>query len=319
MRIAFMGKGGSGKTTLAAAFIRHHTRQGIPVLAVDGDLNAHLHTALRLSGAPIALNEHAAAIFAALEGDRTDFQARGIVPDFGALPPSPQSHFITPRQHDPFLARFALREGSVTLLATGAHRAADLTHSCYHMASNPLELVYHRLLDEADDLVVADCTAGVDGVGTSLFMVHDLTIFVVEPTPKSTAVCADYLKLLRGRAIPVGIIVNQVRDPTDLAYVATQLPRSRILGAVAQSRAVRQSEQDDPTAFDAFVAEHTPLWARLTRRLRRHPRDWATYRARLVAIYQRECHAWWNAYYRTPLDDLWDRDYTYERARADHR
>lgn len=46
MRIAFVGKGGSGKTTLSALFSRHLTRSGAPVLAIDGDINQHLAEAL---------------------------------------------------------------------------------------------------------------------------------------------------------------------------------------------------------------------------------------------------------------------------------
>ncbi len=46
MRVAFVGKGGSGKTTLSALFARHVNRSGAPVLAIDGDINQHLAEAL---------------------------------------------------------------------------------------------------------------------------------------------------------------------------------------------------------------------------------------------------------------------------------
>ena len=42
MKIAFAGKGGSGKTTLSALFTRHLAAQGLPVVAVDADINQHL-------------------------------------------------------------------------------------------------------------------------------------------------------------------------------------------------------------------------------------------------------------------------------------
>ena len=42
MRIAFVGKGGSGKTTTAAAFSRYLAAHGRPVVAVDADINQHL-------------------------------------------------------------------------------------------------------------------------------------------------------------------------------------------------------------------------------------------------------------------------------------
>jgi CO dehydrogenase maturation factor len=49
MRVAFVGKGGSGKTTLSALFARWLSREGAPVLAIDADVNQHLGTALGLS------------------------------------------------------------------------------------------------------------------------------------------------------------------------------------------------------------------------------------------------------------------------------
>ena len=48
MRIAFVGKGGSGKTTLSALFTRHLVALGRPVLAIDADINQHLGQALGL-------------------------------------------------------------------------------------------------------------------------------------------------------------------------------------------------------------------------------------------------------------------------------
>lgn len=48
MRVAFVGKGGSGKTTLSALFAGSLARSGAPVLALDGDINQHLAHALGL-------------------------------------------------------------------------------------------------------------------------------------------------------------------------------------------------------------------------------------------------------------------------------
>ena len=71
MRIAFVGKGGSGKTTLSALFSRHLARSGAPVLAVDGDINQHLAEALGHDGEDLdapALGAHVAGIKDFLRG-----------------------------------------------------------------------------------------------------------------------------------------------------------------------------------------------------------------------------------------------------------
>jgi CO dehydrogenase nickel-insertion accessory protein CooC1 len=46
MKIAFAGKGGSGKTTLSSLFTRHLAEQGLPVVVIDADINQHLAEAL---------------------------------------------------------------------------------------------------------------------------------------------------------------------------------------------------------------------------------------------------------------------------------
>ena len=75
MKIAVAGKGGSGKTTIAATLARVLARRGREVLAVDADSNPNLGVSLGLS------REQAAAAAtvprdilrerAAPEGDRT--------------------------------------------------------------------------------------------------------------------------------------------------------------------------------------------------------------------------------------------------------
>lgn len=62
MKIAFVGKGGSGKTTLSSLFVRHLAATAQPVVAVDADINQHLGPALGLdeseAAALPALGEH---------------------------------------------------------------------------------------------------------------------------------------------------------------------------------------------------------------------------------------------------------------------
>ena len=48
MKIGISGKGGSGKTTISATLARVYARQGVSVLAIDGDPNPNLGMALGL-------------------------------------------------------------------------------------------------------------------------------------------------------------------------------------------------------------------------------------------------------------------------------
>lgn len=51
MRLAIAGKGGSGKTTISATLCRTLARDGYRVVAIDGDPNPNLATALGVSPA----------------------------------------------------------------------------------------------------------------------------------------------------------------------------------------------------------------------------------------------------------------------------
>ena len=58
MKVAFSGKGGAGKTTIAATLARAWAQQGRQVYAIDGDPNPNLGVALGiprdvLAGAPL--------------------------------------------------------------------------------------------------------------------------------------------------------------------------------------------------------------------------------------------------------------------------
>ncbi len=54
MKVAIVGKGGSGKTTIAATLARVFAQAGNPVLAIDGDPNPNLGTALGVEAPALA-------------------------------------------------------------------------------------------------------------------------------------------------------------------------------------------------------------------------------------------------------------------------
>lgn len=54
MKVAVSGKGGTGKTTIAATLARLFARSGYRVLAIDGDSNPNLAMSLGLDDAAMA-------------------------------------------------------------------------------------------------------------------------------------------------------------------------------------------------------------------------------------------------------------------------
>lgn len=126
MRIAFVGKGGSGKTTAAALFCRHLAADGRPVLAIDADINQHLAAALgedrtpphSLSADLRWLKEH-------LRGDNTRITSADVM--IKTTPPGRGSRLVGLDAADEVLRHFATTTAEgVRYLVTGPIEQTDV-------------------------------------------------------------------------------------------------------------------------------------------------------------------------------------------------
>ncbi|MGH4025393.1 MAG: ATP-binding protein, partial [Pseudonocardiaceae bacterium] len=158
MRIAFVGKGGSGKTTLSALFTRHLVMLGRPVLAIDADINQHFGQALGL------LDEQVAAIPAlgAELGWIKDY-VRGSNPRIPSAdemikttPPGRGSRMLRLDPDDELHRRFARPAAGAHLMITGEFEPEDIGVSCYHSKTGAVELYLIHLVDGTGQYVVVD-------------------------------------------------------------------------------------------------------------------------------------------------------------------
>src|SRR6266498_2201829 len=177
MKLAFVGKGGSGKTTLAALFSRHLASEGVPVLAIDADINQHLGEALGLDP------EQAAALPAlGLEIDRIKEHLRGSnrrITSTSSMvkttPPGTGSRLLRLTEDNPISAHFERWIHGVRLMATGPFQESDLGTACYHSKVGAVELLLNHLIDEPGEYVVVDMTAGADSFASDMFTKFDVT------------------------------------------------------------------------------------------------------------------------------------------------
>lgn len=314
MRIAFLGKGGAGKTTTAAGFINYMARKFPFVLAVDADVNAHLKGALHLedlSGQEHQLGELCDEIFEFLKGNRTDLGDRPLL---GTTPPSMKSNFVRPIADDQFVKKYAQRSGNIGLLTVGTYQESDVGGSCYHTKLRGLAAVFHHLLDSEEEIVVADTTAGTDNVATSLSFAYDLDVFVVEPTEKSVRVYTDFLSVAPQLGERVYVIANKVDCESDMEFINKHVDSSRLLGAIPHSRHLKRFEQGNREALEYFHAEQEAAFERVFELLSTRKRDWADYLNRLRATHEKVCRDWYNDFYGTQLDTKLDSEFSYEKA-----
>ena len=311
-----MGKGGSGKTTIAAAFISFLSDKGKGIVGIDADVNKNLGDVLGITQKPLPLSENFAAIAHYLEGNRQEIKDLGIekVPSFGSIPPSLSSVFIHLDKNDTFMDTYSVSQGRLRLLDVGKHSHNDFSNTCYHAKLNSLEIVLHHLLDKKDEYVVIDSTAGIDSLGTSLFMSYDLTVFVVEPTLKSINVFLEYQKATSAYGLHVKALINKVSSEEDKEFVAKYIKQQNIIGYIPESAHIHKLEQGDGDALNRFVTEYQSLFESILVESRGINRDWGKYLELLKVLFKRECDSWWSKYYDTDLLKIIDPKFKYDQV-----
>ncbi|MFI9151114.1 ATP-binding protein [Streptomyces sp. NPDC053367] len=307
MKIAFVGKGGSGKTTLSSLFIRHLAATGAPVIAVDADINQHL-------GAALGLDEAEAAALPAM-GDRLPLikdYLRGGNPRIASAetmikttPPGEGSRLLRVQETNPVYDACArpveLDGGAVRLMVTGPFTDADLGVACYHSKTGAVELCLNHLVDGPDEYVVVDMTAGSDSFASGMFTRFDITFLVAEPTRKGVSVYRQYKEYARDFGVELRVVGNKVQGPDDLDFLRAEVGED-LLVTVGHSDWVRAMEKGRPPRFDLLEDTNrsalSTLQAAADATYER--RDWERYTRQMVHFHLKNAQSWGNE--RTGVD-----------------
>jgi CO dehydrogenase maturation factor len=315
VRIAFLGKGGAGKTTTTASFVEYLAQRHELVIAVDADVNVHLQESLRLEGKANELGECFDLVAEKLKGERTDLDGRPMI---SSTPPSLRSNFIRPSFDDSFIQEYGLRKENVVLLTVGPYSKGDVGGNCYHSKLGSYTMILHHLLDTESDVIVADTTAGTDNVATSLNLAYDLNVFVVEPTMKSLSVYRDFLRLVPHLQDRVYVIANKIEDSEDLKFLQDHIPSDRLLGAIPFSKNLKRFEQGQDAALADFHKEQEEVFGKLYTVLCARKRNWSEYLQLLRGAHEKNSVDWYNDYYSTDLGTGYDPDFSYEKVLTNH-
>ncbi|MEU6550300.1 ATP-binding protein [Streptomyces sp. NPDC046915] len=301
MKIAFVGKGGSGKTTLSSLFIRHLTAAGAPVVAIDADINQHLGAALGLDDAQAAalpaMGERLSLIKDHLRGNNPRIASAATM--IKTTPPGEGSRLLRVREPNPVYDACArpveLDGGAVRLMVTGSFTDADLGVACYHSKTGAVELFLNHLIDGCDEYVVVDMTAGSDSFASGMFTRFDITYLVAEPTRKGVSVYRQYKEYARDFGVTLKVVGNKVQGPDDLDFLRAEVGDD-LLVAVGHSDWVRAMEKGRPPRFELLEEANS----RALRTLRSAAdatyelRDWERYTRQMVHFHLRNAHSWGN-------------------------
>jgi len=294
MRIAFVGKGGSGKTTLAALFSRYAALLGKRVLAVDADINQHLAMAL---GAP----EGFAPAPLAADMRLLKEYLRGANPLIGSAdemvkttPPGRGSRLLRLGERNPVMTAFARRVGGVELIATGEFEGDDIGVKCFHSKTGAVELLLNHLIDGKDDIVTVDMTAGADAFASGLFAKFDLLAVVVEPTRQSLGVWDQYAKYASGYGLRLVAVGNKVEDGRDEAFLRERLGDA-LIAAVPRSGFVRSMERGEAPDISELEPRVLGGLEVLRGTLAATERDWDAMHRASVEFHLKNAASWANA------------------------
>ncbi|MFG3364733.1 ATP-binding protein [Streptomyces sp. NPDC090032] len=302
MKIAFVGKGGSGKTTLSSLFIRHLAAMGAPVIAVDADINQHL-------GPALGLDDEQAADLPAM-GARLPLikdYLRGSNPRIASAdtmikttPPGEGSRLLRVRENNPVYDACArpveLDGGAVRLMVTGPFTEADLGVSCYHSKTGAVELCLNHLVDGRDEYVVVDMTAGSDSFASGMFTRFDMTFLVAEPTRKGVSVYRQYKEYARDFGVTLKVVGNKVQGQDDLDFLRAEVGDD-LLVTVGHSDWVRAMEKGRPPRFDLLEEPNAAALRTLrsTADAAYAGRDWERYTRQMVHFHLKNAQSWGNA------------------------
>ncbi|MGW1809655.1 ATP-binding protein [Streptomyces sp. NPDC002078] len=293
MRVAFVGKGGSGKTTLSALFSRHLAHSGAPVVAIDGDINQHLAYALGLDEGEV----FAAPPLSVRTGEIKEY-LRGTnprIPSVEAMvkttPPGRGSRLLRLLGDDEVHSHHVQEVGGVPLMVTGAFAESDLGVACYHSKLGAVELYLNHLVDGPGEYVVVDMTAGADAFASGLFTRFDMTFLVVEPTRKSVSVYRQYRDHAAEFGVPVAVVGNKVTGEDDLLFLKEHVGDD-LLAHFAQSSYVRAQEQG--RGHGELEPHNTRTLDLLRAAVDARPKDWAAFQKHAVEFHLRNAAAWAN-------------------------
>jgi CO dehydrogenase maturation factor len=244
MKLAISGKGGVGKTTLAALLAQAYADLGRNVLAVDADPSPCLAGAL---GFPPELRSklHPIAEMDQLIEERT-----------GAKPGTVGGFFTINPRVDDIPDRFSVAHRNVRLLEMGS---VDMGGSgCICPESALLKTLFTHLLFRQDDILILDMYAGVEHLGRATVDFVDALIVVVEPTRRSLGTAGQIKKLANDIGLTrLWLVGNKVRNQDEVDFLNAETPDIPVLGFMEANLAVQEADR-----LGIAVYDHVPTLRR---------------------------------------------------------
>lgn len=207
MILGFLGKGGSGKSTLSSLYALYAHQKGFKVLAVDADHNMDL-----------TYNLHEGELTAYIgQGIEDVLKCAGVSGGYREVFDLETPPEFSLDEEDTLMKRYAHKSSSgVYVMAAGPHTDKILyDESCSHSLVTPLKVYLPHLAIKGNEVVVVDEKAGTDSVGTGVTTGFTAAVVVAEPTVHGIKAAKQISELLEFYETPYVFVLNKVRSDND--------------------------------------------------------------------------------------------------------
>jgi CO dehydrogenase maturation factor len=237
MKLAVSGKGGVGKSTLAAALALLMARRGWKVLALDADPDANLAATL---GLPEVKRNQIIPI--SRQVDLIEKRTGAKVKQYGQL------FKLNPEVSDIADSYATLHEG-VSLLVLGAVEQGGSGCAC------PENVLIRALVTDLilykNEALVMDMEAGIEHLGRATANGVDAMMVVIEPGLQSIECARRIEKLSRDIGVRnIHFVANKVNGNQDEAFIEKAFPERHLLGMIPYCESIRQNDWNGRSVLD---------------------------------------------------------------------
>jgi CO dehydrogenase nickel-insertion accessory protein CooC1 len=227
MIIGFLGKGGSGKSTLSTKVINFLSQnKNNTVLAIDADYNMDLLHNFEAGDDLDFLGDDAKFLMKKVLGVDEKAMYTDIVLDKN------NANKFSISQPDEFTEKHSKKlKENLHLMAVGPHSENVLNGKMCSHGLGALLKAYLPLIDiKEDEYIIVDEKAGVDSVGTGIPTGFNMSIIVVEATVYGVKAAKQISGLLENHYhLPYAYIINKVKSDTDINIIKEELGEKHII------------------------------------------------------------------------------------------
>lgn len=219
MKIAFVGKGGVGKTSLSAIIAQIYAKSGKKVTAVDADPTMNL-----AYGLGYTIEEKKAITPLSEMKDLIEERT-------GAKSGQSGGFFILNPKVDDLADKIGIVKRGIQLIVMGTVKQGG--GGCICPESAILKTFFTHLFFNSEDILIVDMEAGIEHLGRATGKTMDAMIVVVEPTCQSVDVTRQIRKLATDIEVKNLLFIgNKVTCKDDEEFIRKSLPGEKIAGFV---------------------------------------------------------------------------------------